>query len=288
MKKDDDAWIVQVCTTDGVPARAYRVVVSPQIARRFLSSMVHNRPAKPSRVARYREQIRKGEWVFTGQGFVFNAEGKMIDGQHRCMAIIAEGIEVEVLIVLGVEAEAFNHLDQGSARTGGDFIDVLNRTTVASALNFLWQEENGKLGLRQAMPADMASAMLAKHPKILDAVAATHTKATRQVFPPSIAAYAFYRMSVRSLPKAESFFYGLTTGEGLMAGDPRLVLRQRLTANYTAKAKLPREDVVALVIKAWIPYLEGRTLGVLRYNGKALLNSEGDVIRPEEPFPKWP
>ena len=55
-------------------------------------------------VNEYIAQMRKGLWVLNGETVCFDANGALMDGHHRLLAIIESGITIEVLVVRGVAA----------------------------------------------------------------------------------------------------------------------------------------------------------------------------------------
>ena len=72
---------------------------------------------------------------------------------------------------------------------------------------------------------------------------------------------------VRGLPEeSDEFFNGLSTGEDLKAGNPILALHRRLCSLAAHKATRPyQRDLLALYVKAWNAYVEGRPISKLSY-----------------------
>jgi hypothetical protein len=58
-------------------------------------------------------------------------------------------------------------------------------------------------------------------------------------------------------------------GVGLDGDSPSYFLRERLIANQSNKAKLPKLEIAALLIKALTAESEGRTLRTLRWSAGA-------------------
>ena len=140
--------LTKLLLENGQPETCYRILLSPELAAEFLGRMRTNRPAKVRTVLNYRSQLRADRWGFTGQPLIFNTMGQMMDGQHRCLAIIAEKVTVEVLVVIGVDDEAFRYIDQGAMRSGGDILHISG---------------NGAIGLTNRLAA-AASGLLAHAP----------------------------------------------------------------------------------------------------------------------------
>lgn len=261
------------------PAQAFRVRVTPEMAQDFLKTMARNRPLVVGRVAAYQDRLRRGEWSYTGQGIVF-ANGKMIDGQHRCWAIVNEGKAAECLVVLDAPPDAWNKQDMGKPRGAADMLGIKYRFETAGALTLLSREVRGfePTNGQMFLATYEAPAFLEQHQGLTDAVVfACKHRAIRMSA--ALLSYCVYRARLANGPKADVFFESLASGEGLTRNSPVYLLRERLIANAHSKTKLPKKEVLALVIRAWTLYLQGKSAATLRWR------SNGPT---KEPFPEWP
>lgn len=89
-----------VRTLAPTPEVQTRIVdVSPEKARKWLEkNHPDNRPINPGRVQSFANDMRDGNWKLTHQGVAFDAEGRLIDGQHRLSAIIEADIAVRLMV----------------------------------------------------------------------------------------------------------------------------------------------------------------------------------------------
>lgn len=87
------------------------------MATELLARAATNREVRRTRVARYRADMEGGHWVLNGEPMIISSEGKLIDGQHRCLAIQGTEAAVDVLLVLGVHPLAMATMGQGVPRT---------------------------------------------------------------------------------------------------------------------------------------------------------------------------
>lgn len=89
-------------------------------------------------VAEYAKDMADGRWVAgTGDAIRFNRRGQMIDGQHRCLAVIESGVTITVTIIEGLDDEVYLVLDKGRKRTAADTIGgkyAQARAAIAKAL----------------------------------------------------------------------------------------------------------------------------------------------------------
>lgn len=94
-----------------------RVLVTPEMAAEWLKANRSNRPVNRNAVARAALAIRSGRWKFNGQTATFSATWRLLDGQHRLLAIIEAGIAVEMLVWTGIDDDAMVTIDTGGAGT---------------------------------------------------------------------------------------------------------------------------------------------------------------------------
>lgn len=98
--------------------------ITPDIARSYLATMKTNR--KPSRpvVNRYASDMKNGLWQLTGQGIIFDEEGRLSDGQHRLLSVIESGVTVDFLVIRNEPTDSYLH-DRGRSRTTKNSFEVL-------------------------------------------------------------------------------------------------------------------------------------------------------------------
>ena len=91
--------------------------VTPELAKEYLAKNTHNRPVQLAHVRALAADMRAGRWHNTHQGIAFSADGVLLDGQHRLLAIIEAGTTVVMLITMGLDPEALFGIDINKART---------------------------------------------------------------------------------------------------------------------------------------------------------------------------
>jgi hypothetical protein len=92
------------------------MMVTPEMARSWLSNQVRNRKLIMSHVKYLANEIRQGRWRLSPQGIAFGDNGQLLDGQHRLRAIIEAGIAVKMLVVFDSPLGNFPILDRGVSR----------------------------------------------------------------------------------------------------------------------------------------------------------------------------
>lgn len=103
------------------------ITITPELAREYLAKNIDkNRPIRKAVVHSYAEQMKRGEWKITPQGISFDQKGRLIDGQHRLMAIIESGAKVPMYVTTGVPVDRMMMIDCGAKRTAADILSIAN------------------------------------------------------------------------------------------------------------------------------------------------------------------
>jgi len=113
--------------------------IGPEQAKAILVNNTYNRKISPRRVTRYAMMMTREKWVFTGESVILNG-AEVLDGAHRLRAIEQSGVTLQLVIVRGVEREAFKYIDSGASRNLGDSLYIQQRPyprLFANAVNYL-------------------------------------------------------------------------------------------------------------------------------------------------------
>lgn len=112
--------------------------VTPDMATRWLKANFGNRPVKQDVVAAYARDMVNGVWQPTHQGIAFSDEDKLIDGQHRLLAIVKCGKTVRMMVTFGIRAQI-----EGQQMTTMDCVDRGATRSVADQLKIQHGLKNG-------------------------------------------------------------------------------------------------------------------------------------------------
>jgi hypothetical protein len=119
--------------------RTELVEMTPALAKEFLKLNTINRPVRPSHVETLFQAFSRGEYVTTHQGIAFDSEGRLIDGQHRLLAIASmpDGFSVQILVTWGLARDAaFQVIDSTQAKRSTSDVLKIDRS-VGETANFL-------------------------------------------------------------------------------------------------------------------------------------------------------
>lgn len=230
------------------------VQLTPSLAKAMLDVNPSNRSVKKAKLVQYSSDMAAGKWSLNGEPIIVSKDGKLNDGQHRCLAVIDANATVPVTIVFGIDRETRLTVDQGGARTAGDFLGmegVQNSALVAAIARMaLAYERNGGQGLgssqnlsntevRDRVYADAALAEAATF-------GSTNAHYSRQFAPASIIGFAYYILARVNRGEARTFLERTCRGDGLKMRDPAHTLREKLLGGRTT-----RDRKLVLIFKAW-------------------------------------
>ena len=100
--------------------------LTPALAKELLSRTVINRKISRARVDQYKRLILAGEWRFTSNHtMAVSKKGALLDGQHRCMAVVEAGKTIFVILTYGWDDDVFPYLDRAAGRTASDTLSTI-------------------------------------------------------------------------------------------------------------------------------------------------------------------
>jgi hypothetical protein len=104
----------------------YNIVMEVDAAQaaRWLDGNTHNRPIRDSVVNRFIRDMRAGRWRLTHQGIAFDADGMLIDGQHRLWAVMLAGVTISMRVFFNEPIENMKAVDIGQTRSNFDVLHL--------------------------------------------------------------------------------------------------------------------------------------------------------------------
>lgn len=241
------------------------ITLTPELAHHFLLADAINRVIHPQTVLKYAGAIERGEWVRNGECLLFTADGILVDGQHRCCAVIATGQAVETSIIVGVDADHFDKINLGLMRHAGNTMQILHMPyphEVGAAAKLLWQFGRGLLDQRgiTARPSQtQLRDLLARHPSLPDSV--RPASPIFHLFARSQAVFIHYLLSRVDPDAATAFCTHLGSGLGLDTDgvtQPIYVVREMFVRNKGADKPFSAAERTYLCMVAWNDWRRGR------------------------------
>lgn len=244
----------------------YEVIdITPEIAAEMLTHNIDNRRPRRAVVDRYGRDMSSGKWREGVSTISFAADGTLLDGQHRLMAIVQSGCTIPMLVVRGLENEAQDAMDDLAKRTLGDtfnFHGIQNSNQSAAIVRriILWEQgERTNTGRYQPTKAESLELWRRDHTVAIALEAAARLR-TRRIVTPSIVGLTYWLFWNIDSDDCQNFWDSLHTGIGLEEDSPIYIVREQI-ARYNARGeRVPETAYLAWVIKAWNHYRSGKTL----------------------------
>jgi hypothetical protein len=241
--------------------------ITPETAAQMLQLNTENRPVVAKHVAFLAREIISGRWQVNGDTICFS-DDRLVDGQHRLMAIVKSGVPVQTFVIRGVSSQCFATKDTGKKRSTSDVMainHVNDSKRIATATYKVWlYKTTGHMAQNSISPSP-AELMdfYNQNQGIKDSVIAIPGK--QKLIIHSLASALHYLFSEKDPSEADKFWNDVIQGENLQSNDSVFQFRARLVNNAASKSKLPMAYISMLAIKAWNFRREGRYSKVLRF-----------------------
>ena len=233
---------------------AILTTVTPQMARDWLAAAHPNRPLSRARVKTIARAITASLWQVNGGTLVLCPEFRLLDGRHRCLAIVDAGRSVQTFVVCGIDPACFGTMDQGGKRSGADVLAIAGNPqaqTLASALRWCWRYEHQQM-LSATIPLldYELPGYLAQHPDPHHEclVGRSCSKPCSPLGPPRCSTCG---CTPRILGSPRRSFMALASGLELTASDPVYLVRERYIALGRALYHTAVVERAAAIVRAW-------------------------------------
>jgi hypothetical protein len=257
--------------------RSYRGVtvtimrITPSMASDMMRMNTKNRPLVKRHAERFRDAMASGDWWMNGETIIFASTGVLLNGQHRLWGIIQSGVAVDVMVVTGIDEEAFKTMDGVRTRRAGEVLGMAgeaNASAVAACVQALlafcdsggtFMGSGSTSAARKATPSTCEK-VLDAHPGIRDSVVSMKRNT---IFNTQHATTLHYLFSLVSQPVADDFARVLADGDSDI-GRPFVVFRESLL-RVPHRTDL-RKSYCAKAIKAFNAELTGDRPKMFRFS----------------------
>jgi hypothetical protein len=249
--------------------------LTPDIAVVLMERNPGNRVLKPIKVRDLSNDLKSGDWKFNGEAIIVSDTGLLNDGQHRCAAVIESRVSAKTVFIFGIPRDTRDTLDQGTNRSSADYLSMhgsVDTNHLAATAKMVWQWRTFGFTHRTGSYAPTRSQIVdtvEKNPGIAQALHFVSRKGSSLFSSRSVLAFSLFaiRTVVGSHTDPDFFFDSLIDGANLTAGDPILLVRNRL---MTERKILLAPAKAELLFRAWNAHRLGQTRVLFRVNGGEL------------------
>lgn len=283
-------------TTCREPESNGELLLTPDMAQAFLLTQDGPRDVRKGKVQEYARALREGTFRYNpaDAGIAFDWYGRLMNGQHRCHAVIETGIPMRVMCWRGLDPELRFVFDTGGTRNGNDALHMAKEaggTRMAALANLHFrhlqacerQAAGGQYRLSGYWSAAKITnrdtvAIVQRFPALKAALYANSSLEPKQMIQPSVAAWVLYRLREIDHEKADVFWFQLGTGLNVEEGSAIHVARRyflnRMNSRRRGSGQEDQEISIALIFKAWNAWVTNKRVRLFKW------------MPGEEPFPE--
>ena len=245
-----------------------KIMLTPERAAKYLKLMAPNRKIRSGHLEYIKRNLSQDTYTLSPNPIVFDRLGRLIDGQHRCQAVVDTGISIPVMKSVGWPVKVQQVIDHNAPRCLRDtltFMDETNTSSRSALLKLIWQYENNPEGHWNAVKPTENECLeiLERDRELIDRVLEIKRSLDR-IRGRKEAALCFYLFLKKDASAAEEFYMQLLTGAHLQVGNPVIPLRAYLLTAEN-RTHLACHKNIGTIIHAWNSWRTGRELKTIRF-----------------------
>lgn len=248
------------------------ITLTPAIATQLLARNPRNRKVSNRNYAIVLRAIQRGEWKLNGEAIKVDSDGFILDGQHRCLAVVDSGTPIQTFMIEGLEPDAQDTMDTGKSRGLADILSIrghVNTAALAAIARriYLFETHGLKAATQSSYPTTNHEvlAFFEANRWIESLVNDANRVASLAKMPASLAGLLMHVFQTLDRDDSAFFFYRLQTGENLESTSPIYALRRSLQALNESKGAIGQTYMAALAVKAWNKFRAGESVGMLKF-----------------------
>lgn len=243
--------------------------ITPESAEELLKFNTRNRALSPKNITFLANQMKNGEWQFTGNAIAFDTDSVLSNGQHTLSAIIKAGTPQTMKIQLGLKPEVFKVFDTQKGRGLADILSMAGisehgkKSTLSQGIILFTKQRFGSLN-RGGSRAEKATnteglAFVKKNNAKLQKAINVSKEVMKgrgltgviKPFQSGTVSQMFYLFAEKCGKDATKFMEILKTGHSPDPNSPIIELRSELMQDAMNGIKHPKKTQVAMFINAW-------------------------------------
>lgn len=258
--------------------------INKEKALEYLKANTKNRPQIRANIDFVKEELLNNRFLFNGQSITFDWNGILQDGQHRLIAISELDVEAEILVVRGVNPEAFKTIDTGAKRTSRDVLGINKipyASALASAINRILNkfDQSRKTGISGAVKfsnTEILDFYNSNKQELDDIATFIHTlySSETKIITPALGIAMLFLLKKENPNKAKSFIREIYTGTKESEDISALTLRKRLLNLKIEGFKINNTMYRNLFILAFRAYCQNRNLSKIQISNNQFFKED--------------
>lgn len=138
-------------------------IINPSKAKEYLANRATNRKVVEGDVHKYAQDMSANKWERNPQPIMFDTDGKLIDGQHRMLAVVESNTEQLFYVMRNVDTSVMLSVDSGRSRNDADALKIAGMTEATShRIGVLRRVLTGMIHTRKSYPRNMIESYMRK------------------------------------------------------------------------------------------------------------------------------
>ncbi len=251
------------------PAKAKELLLRNPVGNRILRSPQLNKIAN---------EIKSGQWKFTGDPIKISKSGILLDGQHRLSGVIAAGIPAKMAIIWGIDDEVFSVLDTVHLNRGpADFLklnNIKNPSLTAAVVKRLlvWEktQDKSQFNMSSNISRFIVPREITEYGTVNDAeIQSTISMVARTAIVKNCGAGSAFIAAIIIVNRVDpvatnGFTRDVIDGVMLQKNSPAMLLRNKMMEPpMRGRASIWNTELMAVTIKAWNYHVIGKEVSRL-------------------------
>lgn len=270
-------WLKRKVDAGKVEKAAEVVTLTPCLAKLLLARNPINRPIGVTNLGNLTADIANKRWEFNGESITVSRTGVLLNGQHRCTAVVDTGRSIETVIAFGAKDDARFTIDTGKPKNISNFLSMKERkytSALGPAISYVLQwREFGYIqsSTNKGRNLPTTAAKLAALDELVGIeksieFTAPCMKSVRAHAVLGFCHYVFWKRAGREA--ADNFMLKLIGGDNLSKGDPILYCRNKLPAMWGVAHQ--QNSRIELVFRCWNAHRLGHRIDRIKLAGGKL------------------
>jgi hypothetical protein len=250
-------------------ATARIVTATKELVDSLLAMNINNRPMRKGVVDCYKQDISDGRWLVTNQGIGIDANGVLVDGQHRLEALKEMGYPpIQLLIVSGLDPQVRSVIDQHAKRSVRDIWRLVldhNVGSQAPAICSVIYRAKTKFSKMARISPQRLKDVLDEHSEEIQFVLENIQNTSKWAAPFLAAFVVIIKEHPIKTQEVAQFIARVSCGENLTRKMPEYHFRNYLMTNRgQVGGGAVQQERYQKAIRALMASLNGEEMGVLR------------------------
>lgn len=249
------------------------ISIDPAKASEMLEKNTKNRNISATRLMQYAKDMKNNRWKESGNTISVGPDGRLLNGQHRLMALVEAGITMDFIVVTEDSDETFDIFDTGLNRNVAVLLRMhgIADASIVSGIAKMVQMYDSNPGnvwhastltKQELIEFAQAHKEEAEFYANLSTLFAYHIKCGKNWYAAGM--YLISRDTKHS-DKLDEFHKSLCEGVGMTSDDPRLAFRNYLIRQGAPHTMWEQQSYVGLLLRTWNDWIHGEKKTQVRW-----------------------